>query len=157
MKNILQLALIILSVLSASYGNAQTAKKLPNFQFEDLQGKVVKSADIIYTKYLTVVYFDPDCEHCAAMTEDIVKNISKFKNTKMVWISFGDKKQIGDFQQKYFAGNKNMLFLHDKDMKIFNAYPDAVDTPTVYIYNKSKTQIARYEQPKAADIYKNYK
>lgn len=157
MKNILSFALIVLSILISGYANAQTAKKIPSFQFENLQGKIVKSTDIVYDKYLTIVYFDPDCEHCIATTEDIVKNINKFKNTKMVWISFGDKTQMADFQKKYFAGNKNVTFLHDKNMKIFNAFPDAVDTPTFYIYNKNKNQVARLEKPKAQDIYKNYK
>lgn len=153
----LLLLLLLLTTVSSLMAQ-QAPKKLPNFQFEDLQGKIVKSSDIKYDKYLTVVYFDPDCEHCNKVTEGIVKNIDKFKNTKMVFISFGDKTQMATFQKKYFAGNKNVQFLHDKNMKIFDAFPDAIDTPTLYIYNKNKAFVAKIEhEPLAKDIYKYYK
>lgn len=152
----LSIAICCMAIVNVS-AQTKTAKKLPDFKFFDLKGNVFGAKQISYDKYLTVVYFDPSCEHCEKVTKDIVANINKFKNTKMVWVSFGDAKQIAEFQNKYFKGNKNVIFLHDKNMKIFDFYPDAEDTPTIYIYDKNKNQVAKLGESPAKDIYKYYK
>ncbi|OWY23784.1 hypothetical protein C7N43_13355 [Sphingobacteriales bacterium UPWRP_1] len=136
---------------------AKTVKKLPEFSFYDLDGKVFTSKQLKYDKYLMVVYFDPDCEHCNAQAEQIKNNIAKFKGVTMVWLSIGDPGMMKDFKNKYFANSKQVIFLHDPTMNIFKAFPDAIETPTLYIYNKNKVQIAKLGECKAADIYKNFK
>mgnify|MGYP000989300526 CR=1 FL=1 len=49
---------------------AQEAKTLPNFSFYDLKGEVATAENIAYEHYLTVVYFDPTCEHCVEQIEE---------------------------------------------------------------------------------------
>lgn len=132
--------------------------QLPNFNFKDLAGKTVRGHEIAFTKYLTIIYFDPTCEHCLATTQEMPKNIKKFSATKIVWISFAEKEQIADFKKTYFPKNKNMIFLHDKDMKIFDSFGDLYDTPTFIVYNKNKTLIKSITTPATIDevisIYK---
>jgi peroxiredoxin len=157
-----------LACLLGSMSNAQAqanskpakAKKMPNFSFYNaLNNKIVTADQIKYDKYLTVVYFDPSCEHCEATAADIAKQISKFKNTKLVWVSISDPEPIAGFKAKYFpkATSSSMLFLSDKNTKIFSYFNNLIDTPTFIIYDKDKNQVAQLELPTVADIVKHYK
>ncbi len=156
---------LIATLLGASTAlNAQStaakAKKLPNFSFYNaLNGKVVTANQIQYDKYLTVVYFDPSCEHCEATAADIAKQISKFKNTKLVWVSISDPEPVAAFKAKYFpkATSSSMLFLSDKNTKIFSYFNNLIDTPTFIVFDKNKNQVAQLELPTVADIVKHYK
>lgn len=151
--------LLCLFALAAQPAEAQTkvAKKLPTFSFFDLDGNVFTSQQLKYDKYLMVVYFDPDCDHCNEQAQRIKNSITKFKGVTMVWLSFGDVGLMREFKEKYFPANKQAIFLHDPKMKLFDAFPDAVETPTIYIYNKNKTQIAKLGECPAKDIYQYFK
>lgn len=140
--------------------SAKPAKvtKMPNFSFYNaIDGKVITADKIKYDKYLTVVYFDPSCEHCEETAAEIGKQISKFKNTKLVWVSISDPEPIRGFKAKYFPKASNMLFLSDKNTKIFTYFNNLIDTPTFIIYDKNKNQVAQLELPTVADIVKHYK
>lgn len=155
---------LIACLFSTTIATAQVqvakAKKMPNFSFYNaLNGKVVTANQIRHDNYLTFVYFDPSCDHCEAIAADIGKQISKFKNTKMVWVSISDPEPIAAFKAKYFpkATSSTMLFLSDKDTKIFSYFNNLVDTPTFIIFDKNKNQVAHLELPTVADIVKYYK
>lgn len=141
---------------------AQTSAKinkntLPNFKFYDLKGNVFSAQQIPYNNYLTVVYFDPSCEHCLEQTEQIKEHINLFKNTKMVWVSFGDPEQIAEFKQTHFPNNKNMVFLYDKDIKIFDYFDGLDDTPTFVIFDKNKKLVATVGQSSVEKIAAYYR
>jgi len=138
--------------------NAQETKTLPDFSFYNLEGTTVKAADIAYDDYLTIVYFDPTCDHCIEQVEDIIAEWDKFTKTVMVFISFSEAESIKEFQDKYFPKQpKNVVFLHDKDMKLFDYFNDFYDTPSFKIFDKTGKAIAHTEQVPAADLYKHYK
>lgn len=152
----LSLFLLAFSVTSV-FAQGKQNQTLPNFSFYDLNGKPFTNKQIKYNNYLLVTYFDPTCEHCIAQTESMVNEINKFKNVSMVWISIADANSIKDFKQKYFPNNKNIVFLQDKEMKIFNTFKGVEDTPTTLIFNKNKVLVAQLGESKAADIYKHFK
>ena len=151
----------LVGLLFSTNSMAQTAakaKKLPNFSFYDLEGNPYTAGQVKYDQYLTVVYFDPGCEHCVAMTEAIAKNWSKFAKTKMIWVSISDAQPIEDFQNHYFPNKKNIIFLQDKDMKVFDYFDNMDDTPTVKIYDKNRNQVAHFgPDTPVSKIYGVYK
>ena len=100
---------------------AQEAKILPNFSFYDLKGEVATAENIAYEHYLTIVYFDPTCEHCVEQIEDIKKHWQHFSKTVFVFISFADAESIVEFEKTHFPEKtKQVVFLHDKDLTIFD-------------------------------------
>lgn len=136
----------------------KSEKKLPNFAFVDLDGIAHSTHASGNAKYTMVVYFDPDCDHCNEQAERIKKEMNKFKNVKMIWTSFGDENSMKNFKQKYFGNNKNVVFFHDPKMNIFKYFPDAIETPTLYLFeNKTKTQLAKLGECEASKIYAYFK
>lgn len=153
------LFLVFATFMPAAAQSNTTAKikKLPNFSFYDLKGKKFGADQVKYDKYLTIVYFDPSCEHCIAQTEAMIKQWAKFKHTKMIWVSISDPEPIAEFKQKYFPKNNDIIFLSDKDLKVFTYFPDIIDTPTIMIYNKDKNRVAMLGETTVDKILQHYK
>lgn len=151
MKKIQTTLILLFALFSAFQAQAQTpaAKKLPFFSFFDLNGNVFTSDQVKFENYLLVGYFDPDCDHCNEQAAQIKENMEKLKNVNMVWVSFGDPKSIAGFQKKYFEGYKKVIFLHDPNLKIFTYFPDAVETPTFYLYDRNKNLIGKFIEQEA--------
>jgi len=136
---------------------AQEAKILPNFSFYNLKGEVATAEKIAYENYLTIVYFDPTCEHCIEQIEDIKKHWTHFSETVFVFISFADVESIIEFEKEHFPKKtEQVVFLHDKDLKIFDYFNDFYDTPTFKIYDNNKDLVGHLEQAPAQEIYKYY-
>ena len=147
--------ILLLALILSFQAQAQpkAVKKLPDFSFFTLNGDVYTSNQVKYDNYLMVAYFDPDCDHCNEQAAKIKENIGKLKNVTMIWISFGESEAIAKFQKTYFDGIKRFTFLQDPNMKIFTYFPDAVETPTVYLYDKNKTQIGKFVEEEVQNIY----
>ncbi|MBK8443248.1 MAG: redoxin domain-containing protein [Sphingobacteriales bacterium] len=135
--------------------NAQAT--LPDFKFQDLKGKVIGKSQVPYQQYLTVVYFDPTCEHCIELTEQIVKNIAKFKKTHLLWVSIADAEPIAEFQRTYFPNVKNMTFVRDAKMKVYDYFENLDDTPTFVVFDKNGKRISTLTLPKVEQLYTLYK
>lgn len=134
-------------------------KTLPTYSFEDLNGEMVQLDQIPYKKYLSIVLYDPGCDHCQHEAESIAKSFRKFKKTRFVWITINTPATMREFRDKYFTPqmSKDMVFLYDKQMLILKKFDDFIETPTVLIYDKHKKLVAAPVKAAAPDIYKYYR
>ena len=166
------LTIVLLFLGSYNYGSLQNAagknrfvtsinntnEQMPNFKFYDLKGEVFTPQNLSYKNYLTFIFYDVDCSHCHEQAADIAKNIKKFKNTTMLWVTIGEDSKIAAFKYKYFKNIKNIIFLNDRDMNIFEAFNGTItDTPTTLIYDSKRREIARMYQAPIEKIYGYYK
>jgi peroxiredoxin len=99
----------------------------PAFSVEDLEGKMVNSEDLRGRDTL-LLFWDPGCPFCQAMTEDVVKweaNPPK-SAPRLVFVASGESESI-----KSESLNFGSQFLHDKEFVIgplfgTNSTPSAV-------------------------------
>lgn len=71
-------------------------------------------ADLPKKKPVMLMIFNPDCDHCKHETEELVKNIDKFKNVHIVMASFISLTEINKFREKYNLGIfKNIVLAQD--------------------------------------------
>lgn len=154
------LFLLLFSLYSLLWSLRLTAQKtIPNeYTFWDIKGDSIKLTDIKYKHTLTLVLYDPGCDHCWHQAKDIADNLKKFKKTKFVWISINTPKAIEEFKDKYFPGNmsKNMIFLYDPKMTIFKKFDDFIETPNLLIYDKNKQLIISLVKSPPEKIYPYY-
>lgn len=140
----------------ASVGNPN--EQMPNFKFYDLKGQVFTPQSLSYKNYLTFIFYDVDCGHCEEQAAAIAKNIKKFKNTTMLWVTIGEDDKIAAFKHKYFKNSKNIIFLNDRDMNIFEAFNGTItDTPTTLIFDRNRCEITRMYKAPIEKIYGYYK
>lgn len=97
---------------------------------------------IIIQKLPTFIFYDVDCDHCQEQAAAIAKNIKHFKKTTLLWVTIGEDSKIEAFKQKYFKNTKNVIFLNDRDMNIFEAFNGTItDTPTTLIFDKAAAKL----------------
>lgn len=115
----------------------------------------VRLTDIPYKRTLMLVLYDPGCDHCWTQAAAIAQDLSKFKKTKMVWISINTPKAIAEFRDKYFKGkmSRNMVFLHDPKMAIFKKFDDFYETPNVLIYDQHQKLVVTLPKSTVDKIY----
>ena len=120
-------------------------KRCPTSPFTTSNGKPVTDDLLAYRKFLTVIFYDTDCEHCRQQATEIGRNMRRFKNTLLVWLTIGEEEVIRAFRQQYFAETceDKVLFLQDRNMSVFNTF-EGMDgtTPIIYIFDKERNQLA---------------
>lgn len=132
--------------------------QMPNFKFYDLNGQLFTPQQLSYKNYLTFIFYDVDCSHCQEQAAAIAQNIKHFKKTTLLWVTIGEDSKIAAFKQQYFKDAKNVIFLNDRDMNIFEAFNGTItDTPTTLIFDKDRREITRMYKAKVDKIYGFYK
>ncbi|MDC9722055.1 MAG: redoxin domain-containing protein [Urechidicola sp.] len=118
---------------------------MPSFSFKTLEGNDFTKESITKDKNTVFIYFNSECEHCKYEALAINKNLDKFINTQIVFISFESVKEIKVFADKYhFLDKKNVLFLSDYNSN-FSEIFDAHHIPYTLIYNKHQKLVKNYK------------
>ena len=109
-KNIL--VIIVCIILSASLVSAQVNttidppyKRFPTFPPVKLlltdSTTYFTKADLKKKSAVLLMLFNPDCDHCQKETEDILKNIDKFKKIRIVLATTMSFEMMKSFYTKY--------------------------------------------------------
>ena len=140
---------ILLSIFLAFFGlyNASAQKKLPQFTFEDLQGKTFGSSNITEGIPTIVIFFDPYCDHCAQEAKWIRQMENSFKNINLVWVSTEAAAAIAKFKEDHFDGSilTKIYFLRDSKFR-FDGYFGYSVAPTVHVYNKAGNYVKSFDK-----------
>ena len=107
---------------------------LPDFQFKTIEGKTFKSAEIRSGPVL-LIYFNPDCEHCQFLIDDLLKNIDYIKDSKVIMISNADENTTVSFLKDRLNGNYNRIAVLVDDSLSFEDHFGKRKVPSVFIYN----------------------
>jgi thiol-disulfide isomerase/thioredoxin len=145
----------ILGVFSAS-AQGKAERKLPQFAFEDLQGKAFGQANIQKNIPTVVVFFDPYCDHCAKEAGWIRQMENSFKNINLVWVSTEEVAAIAKFKETHFKGTilTKLYFLRDAKYRFDGFFGYSV-APTVHVFNKDGKFIQSFDKETLpADILK---
>jgi len=138
----------LLGIFSAS---AQSKQKLPNFTFDDLNGKPFSYERLQKGIPTVVVFFDPYCDHCAKEADWIRQMENSFKNINLVWVSTEEVAAITKFKNEHFEGSilKKIYFLKDSKYR-FDSYFGYSVAPTVYVYNKAGNFVKSFDKETVA-------
>ncbi|PBJ06637.1 peroxiredoxin [Flavobacterium sp. ACN6] len=122
---------------------AKNIKIIPEFSFQDINGVLFKNRNLKENAATIFLYFNTECEFCNSETEIIQKNIEKFENIKLIFISIEQPEKIKNFAQHYqLLKYDNIHFLCDKQAS-FGTKFDVTALPTILIYNSQKQLIEK--------------
>jgi len=157
MKNIILFLSLFIAHNAFAQNNFVSKTLMPKFKFKDLTGKEYTQAHLPSTyDFITIVYYDPGCEHCEDQANRIKQELSRFSKTYFIWVTIGDAGQALIFKNYYFARSKNIKFLTDPTNSIFYTFAGIQETPTIWVYNKKKELIATIPGPVDANIVYQY-
>ena len=95
-------------------------------------------------KPLLIMFFSPECDHCKHETEELIKNINKFKGIQIVMATtmpFGDMKA---FATKYKLAKYGITVGRDIAYTM-PPYYEMKNLPYLAFYDKNKKLISTFE------------
>lgn len=125
--------------------------KFPSFSLMSVNGKEITNKQLPNKyRYICIVIFSPDCQHCEHEAGEINKYADKFKNTLFIWDSYRDMDAIKKFAEKFNLVNKpNVIIGRDAEFTLPSFFRPRM-TPFMAIYDNGHL-IKVYEQ--GADIF----
>ena len=93
----------------------QRSQTLPSFRFTKQQGGHFSKNDIDpNAKRLILNFFNPGCDHCQYMAEQIQLHRSQFSETQLLLVTLADSAAVAAYARKYgLEHDKNIVFLRD--------------------------------------------
>ncbi len=134
--------------------NTNTTTNVPPFkQFSIItplpltlyDGHVFTKNDLPKNKPVLVFVFSVECEHCAHMTEDILKNIDKFGKTQLLMITPFKLERMKAWYDQYNIGKYPNIIMAAEPTRQIMYYYDLRNFPGLYVYNKKHQLVANYE------------
>ncbi len=115
-------------------------------------------AELKKNKPAMMMVFAPDCDHCQHETEEITKNIKKFKDIQIVMSSMASITEIKMFIEKYQLSKYENIIV-GKDVSYFlPAYYQFHNLPFLAFYDKKQKLINTFSgSMKIEDILKQFK
>ncbi|HEX4875926.1 MAG TPA: redoxin domain-containing protein [Chitinophagaceae bacterium] len=101
-------------------------------------------ANLEKNKPVLLMVFHPSCEHCQHETEDITKNIEKFRGTQIVMSTMVPLFEMKAFMDKYqLAAFKNIIVAQDYSF-FLPPYFQFNNLPFLAFYNKKKKLVSTF-------------
>lgn len=116
-----------------------STQQLPAIQLRKLDGSVLHTSDFKNSKKLLVLnFFNPDCDHCQSMVQELFREQQLLENVNWLMITaatvektkrFADSMQIAQLQNVTVLNDTASLFL-----KTFGT----VSVPSFYVYKNGE-------------------
>ena len=107
---------------------------VPGFPYLDLSGKTMNTANL--TGNVTVVFFNPDCDHCQKEAQNINGAKNLFRDKQMYFFSADVPDAIKAFRLKYGLVEDNFHFGQGDVEMIVRAMGPINSVPSFYFYKQ---------------------
>ena len=143
-KFLLFLSLLVITS-TGSFAQEKTDETPVYLRFPTIpQFKVSKAADSseftrdnLKKRVNTLFFlFSPDCNHCQHETEEIIKNIKKFKDAQIVMITYFPWDQMMPFYNHYKIANYPQITMARDNNYFFPTFFSMKTFPSTYLYDK---------------------
>ena len=89
--------------------------------------------------------FNPDCEHCNKETEEILENISKFKNIQIIMATFMPFNMMKGFYEKFNLSQYSNIVVGNDVNYFLPTFYKIGNLPYLAFYNKKHELISVFE------------
>lgn len=121
-------------MLFSSKANSQS---IPSFKLTLSNNKTFNASDLPKGKPLVLIYFDPDCDHCQKLMDELFKRIHSFKKTEMVLVTFKPISEVIAFEKKYGTRKyANMKVGTEGTLFYLRNYYKLMKMPFIVLYDK---------------------
>lgn len=131
---------------------AVSQSSLPPFKMYLSNNTVFSATELPRNKPVIVIYFDPDCDHCQRLMNDVFKKIGSFKKTEMVMVTFKPVAEIAAFEKKYKTHTYSNIKVGTEGTSFqLRDYYQLVKMPFTALYDKNHKLNSSYGQDVSAD------
>lgn len=108
-------------------------------------GHIITKNDLPRNRPVIVFLFSVECDHCAHMTEEILRNIDKFKQATLLMVTPFKPDRMKAWYDQYNIGKYPGIIMAAEPTRQIVYYYDLENFPGVYIYDKKHKLVADYE------------
>ncbi|GAA4304415.1 peroxiredoxin family protein [Compostibacter hankyongensis] len=130
--------------------------EIPPFSMTQPDGSVFTNQDVQKRTPTAIILFSVDCEHCMHETEDIVKNIQKFKGTQIIMITPFRYNEMTAFYRGYGIQKYPLIHMGSDSTRRLNFFYDMRNYPGIYIYNRHNKIVFHHEGTAPVDTLLHY-
>lgn len=95
-------------------------------------------------KPLFIIFFSPSCDHCKHETEDLIKNINKFRGVQIVMATTQPFEDMKAFANKYRVANYGITIGRDIAY-VMAPYFEIGQLPFMAVYDRNKKFVTKFE------------
>jgi thioredoxin-related protein len=125
---------------------------LPPFKMYRSNDSIFSATALPKNKPVIVIYFDPECDHCQKLMNDVFKKINSFKKAEIVMITFKPVEEVAAFEKKYKTHNYSNISVGTEgtSYQLRNYYKLTV-MPFTALYDKQQKLNYSYGQDISVD------
>lgn len=118
---------------------------IPAFPLSLVDGHSITKNDLKRNEKTMVFVFSVDCDHCKHLTEEVLKNIDKFKKTQILMVTPFKVEQMKEYYDQYkIKDYPNIIMASEPTRQIMYFY-DLHYFPGLYIYDKKQQFVKGFE------------
>lgn len=118
---------------------------IPAFPLSLVDGHSITKNDLKRNEKTMVFVFSVDCDHCKHLTEEMLKNIDKFKKTQILMVTPFKVEQMKEYYDQYkIKDYPNIIMASEPTRQIMYFY-DLHYFPGLYIYDKKQQFVKGFE------------
>lgn len=135
-------------IFLAQYGFAQNAPAtLPRFTsiYGVYDAKKALQESLPSSGKIVLIFYDPGCGHCQELGDGISKNVNKFANASIFFISMNDKEYVDGYVNMFAKGlknKKNISFWKDSGVEFIEKF-NPENYPATYVYDARTKKLIR--------------
>jgi thiol-disulfide isomerase/thioredoxin len=119
---------------------------IPKFTVYKAPDSTAFTRDQLHKRKNTIfMVFSPDCTHCQHETEMLTQNISKFKNTQFVMVTYLPWEEMMMFYKVYKIAKYPQITMARDTRFFFPVYFKITNLPSIFVYDKEGKFVKSFE------------
>jgi peroxiredoxin len=134
-----------------------TQKKVAPFRIQMANGSSYSASELRKDVPVLIVYFDPDCDHCTAFVEDLLKNINAFTDVQIIMVTYVPMQTFKSYAGKMGLNNYPAIKAGTEGTTFIVRYHyDVVQFPYLALHDHTGSLFATFESevPGAVELAK---
>jgi cytochrome oxidase Cu insertion factor (SCO1/SenC/PrrC family) len=129
---------------------------IPAFPMTLPDGHVITKNDLKKNVKTMVFVFSVDCDHCKHLTEEVTKNIDKFKNVQILMVTPFKVDQMKEYYEQYKIKNYPNIIMASEPTRQIMYFYDLRYFPGLFIYDKKQQLVKGMEGDVKVDTLLSY-
>jgi thiol-disulfide isomerase/thioredoxin len=102
-----------------------------------------------------LVFFNPECDHCQRVAEQIKLRKKMFSSHQVYFVSTENQEALQKFAQQYELLDDNFLFVQADAADVFQAVGNLPSVPAIFIYH-DQDFIRRFDGETSLDVIQQF-
>ena len=128
------------------------SQPMPPLKMQLPGNKVFDISEVPKGRPIILIYFDPDCDHCQKLMNEMFKKINQFKKAQLVFATFKPVNELDSVQKKYNVSKYPNVKMGTENVTYYlRLYYDVTTLPFTALYDKKGNLNYSYRKETSVD------